>query len=79
MFYRAVICKTCLSSHFNTWLVFFFATFVFLEENNLYILFDNAPVEYNILIIFLIIILDLFLFTCMEAKTGPQLFTFEAC
>lgn len=31
---------------------FFFATFVFLEENNLYILFDNAPVEYNILIFF---------------------------
>lgn len=60
-------------------LFFFVATFVFLEENNLYILFDNAPVEYNILIFFLIIILDLFLFTCMEAKTGPQLFTFEAC
>lgn len=27
----------------------------------------------------IIIIIDLFLFTCMEAETGPQLFTFEAC
>lgn len=71
MFYRAVIYKTCLILTLG---------FVFLEENNLYILFDHAPVEYNILIIIIfIIILDLFLFTCMEAETGPQLFTFEAC
>lgn len=50
-------CFIELSSVKHVWVLiltlglFFFATFVFLEENNLYILFDNAPVEYNILII----------------------------